>query len=147
MYRPSTIPDSIEAGLNESLSHSKLYLKTVYTEGGDNDDIIIFNLNSLISKYIDIVNRDYVKTVELTEQEYTRYRFNPKLFCSETYETAELWSSLLLINNMISQMDFDKKTIKMFTPQITDFIDEMFVLEENNINENTQYVNDIIKNA
>lgn len=145
MFAASTMLDSIEAAKNEAITHDKLFIKAVCTETNDKS-IIIFNINSLITKYIEEIKKKYIQKVALTDEELNKYKFKPKLFCKDMYGTTELWSSLLLINNMISQVDFTASTIYAFKPSIIDFINEMNVLEENNINDNIQYIENIKKN-
>lgn len=145
MFNPSTIPDTIEAAKNAPITHDKLYLSAICDSSIDKS-LVIFNMNSMISKYLEEVKKNHIQKVALTQEEAARYRFNPKLLCYDMYNTPELWSSLLLINNIISQADFTLTTLYVFKPSIIEFIEEILVLEENNINENAQYVENIKKN-
>lgn len=145
MFNPSTIPDTIEAAKNAPITHDKLYLNAI-CESSIDDSLVIFNMNSMISKYLEEVKKNHIQKVALTREEAARYRFNPKLLCNDMYNTPELWSSLLLINNIISQADFTLTTLYVFKPSIIEFIEEVLVLEENNINENAQYIENIKKN-
>lgn len=144
MYNPSTIQDSIDFHQNENFKHENLYLKTSFYDR-KTDTTVIFNFHSLILKYIDIINRDYIKHTELSDIELSEYKYNPKKFCKANYGTEELWSALLLVNNMISIVDFNKSKIKVFTPEITTLIEEIFVLEEREINENKENMSRIEK--
>ena len=52
------------------------------------------------------------------------------------YNTPELASSLLYINNMISITEFTKKTINIFTEDIMDIINELMSLNEDDLKQN-----------
>lgn len=145
MNYSSTIQDSIEKAANETLTHSRLFLRAT-CDVTNSKDIVIFNFNSLVTKYIEEIKKNYIQTVELSDEEQAKYRFNPKGLSYDLYGTTELWSSLLLINNIISQVDFTPSSLYVFKTSILDFFDEVFVLEEGNINDNMQYIENIKKN-
>lgn len=118
------------------ISHPKLFLKSVIKSGDNN---LIVNSTSLSNKYYDYIIKT-VMTLELTNTEYMRYRYQPKLFCYETYGTVELWSLLLKINNITSVSEFNNKKIKVFSASIFNVLNEILVNEDKNILENNDSI-------
>ena len=104
-----------------------------------NDRVIIHCATPLITKYWDII-QNYVVDIELTEDEFLKYARRPRLLSLEKYETIELWASILLINNMVSPVQFNKRKIKMFTTDILEILEELLILEEGNIKLNEAYI-------
>ena len=133
----ATIQDLVQFGKSLDLSHSKLHTKTSFlTDAGDK---IIINYTSILDKYYDIIKKN-TTIVDMTDEELNKYRFQPKRFCMDFYNTPELWSLLLRINNMTSTTQFDQKKIKVFTSNIFDILNEILILEESAIRENNDQV-------
>jgi hypothetical protein len=131
-----TITDFITYGKSLDISHSKLYLKSTITA---NNKKIIFNSTSFGNKYLPLI-LEHCTDITLTDKELILYRYKPKLYCWEKYETMELWSLLLKINNMISLLDFNKKDIKVFNNDIDSVINEILIIESDNITTNANKV-------
>ena len=113
-------------------SHDKMYLKSLVKS---NDNTLIINYTSLANKYYDIILR-HCYNLTLSDMEHARYRFQPKLFCYETYGTAELWSLLLKVNHWTSVTQFDAKTFRAFRPTIFEVINDILVRSADDINDN-----------
>lgn len=145
MIYPSTIEESIEEARSLPLTHDKLFFKSAYQES-DKYNLIIINFHSLVRKYIEEIRKNYLTLVELDEKEMLVYKYHPKKFCDDVYGTPEIWGALLLVNNMVSQLEFTSSKIYVFKKSILDFLDEVLVLEEDNMNWNTQYIENKKKN-
>lgn len=128
------IESFIEYGKSLEIGHHKFFLKEKI--GDNRDGSIIFNLESLFDKYIDIIESQYVETYTMSDADLLDYRYNPKRFCYDVYGTTELWSILLRINHMNSVMEFNQKTIKSFNLYITTALTEILNLEKDVIAEN-----------
>lgn len=132
----STISSLAEYEKRLDLSHSKLYLKSLVDS--DNNKLIV-NSTSLANKYYDYI-LESVDIVKLTNKEYMKYRYQPKLFCYDMYGTPELWSLLLKINNFDSVAEFNRKKIKVLSPTIFNILNEILLNERENILENYERV-------
>lgn len=132
----TTISSLMEYEQQLDLTHSKLFLKSMVASGNNK---LIVNTTSLANKYYDYI-LDTVVTVSLTDSEYMKYRFQPKMFCNDMYGTTELWSLLLKVNNFTSISEFDSKKIKVFGTRIFNVLNEILINEENNILENRERV-------
>lgn len=128
----ATIADLIAFGKALDLSHSKLHTKTSFTSSNDK---VVINYTSILDKYYELIKLQTVDLV-MTDMEASKYRFQPKRFCMDTYNTPELWSLLLRVNNLTSATQFVNKKIKAFGPKIFDVLNEIIILEESAIRQN-----------
>ena len=133
----STIGEQIDYGMDTPLSNSIMHMKEKFKD--KNDRVIVHCATPLITKYWDII-QNYVVDIELTEEEFLKYARRPRLLSLDKYETIELWASILLINNMVSPVQFNKRKIKMFTTDILEILEELLILEEGNIKLNEAYI-------
>jgi hypothetical protein len=127
MYRnKSTIRNIIDNGLEEKITSSSLSLKTVITNSSG--EMFIVNMFNLYEKYYEILLDDVV-TATLSEEEYNKYRFNPRLLSFDLYGTQELHYMLLRLNHVYSVINFDFTEVRVFKPTIISKINEIMVLE------------------
>ncbi len=126
-FETATMEGLINAGKKLNVSHSKIHFKAGATKP-DGTQLVV-NYYSLIDRYRDFINKILVKYT-MTEEEFIKYRYQPKKMCLDFYGTTELWGALLRVNNMHSCTQFNKETIKMFTHDIEDVLTEILILEE-----------------
>lgn len=136
LMRATSIKDYIYKGLNQSFVVSDIaFIEKMIADDGD----IILTFETIVSKYLHIL-KPFIVDLELTDDELFLYKFQPKRFCLDIYNTMELWSSLLYINNMVSITEFNRKKIKVFTPQILEVIDDLLALMETDLQANKNRV-------
>lgn len=132
-FEMSNMENLIKAGKNLDISHEKLHLKAFFIDKEKKK--IIINYTSLIDKYQDFMSKIIID-YEMTDEEFIKYKFQPKRFCMDMYGTTELWSTLLRINNMVSAIQFTNKKIKAFTQDIFDVLNEILILEDDRLKRN-----------
>lgn len=125
----STVSLVIRDGLRRELRHSSLHtsVEVVASDGSSS----IINVESILDKYNDVLAKEVI-VYELTDDEFRRYKFRPRTFCDDYYNNVDLWGALLRINNMMTAVDFKKKTIKTFGPKFITVLDELLTIEEEN---------------
>ena len=101
-----TMEEFIALGRGTSVTYDKYSYKDLLSNG---TEISVLNL---VSDYINEF-KDVAVTVTLTDEEYRKYRFKPKLLCGDIYSNSELYWVILLLNGMIDVKDFNLKTFKM----------------------------------
>ena len=136
MLRVTTIPEFIDKGRRQVfvIDDASILEKIV-----DDDADIVISFDTLYAKYHRILV-PFIKDFEFTDIELQTYKYQPKRFCLDIYNTTELWSALLYINNMISITEFKKKKIKVFAPQILDLLDDIYALVETDMVKNKDRV-------
>lgn len=128
----NTLSSLVKYGKKLPLSHSAMHIKSKLKF---NDTNVIVNYHSFIDEYMDFIKPILIKYT-LTDNEYEKYIYQPKLFCLDNYGEAELWSILLKVNNMTSILEFDRKDLILFTDEIFDILSEILILESDDIRDN-----------
>ena len=122
----STIQDIITAGIENKLTNRELSIKEVLTNSANEKFVV--NLFNLFEKYYEIL-LDNTVIVTLSDSEYEKYRFNPKLLSYDLYGTYELHFMLLRLNHLYSVIEFDLQEVRVFKPNIITLLNEIMVLE------------------
>lgn len=125
----STINELISLGKQLKISSETMSIKEIVTN--THNERFIVNFTSVIDKYYDIL-LDHTSIVKLTDDEYLRYRYKPKLLSEELYGTQELHSLLLRLNHITSVIQFDFTELRVFNTNIIKLINEIMILEEEN---------------
>ena len=76
---------------------------------------ILYPTYNILSDYLDEIRDDYCVIVTLTDKDLMHYAYRPKLLCYEIYGKTELAFMILLINDMASFKQFNKKRLLMPT--------------------------------
>lgn len=129
----SSMHQQVSASKNLDISFEKLFFKSKITNP-DSSKIVV-NHECILDLYMEDILK-VCKTVTMSDKEYEDYRYQPKKFCFDMYGITELWFLILKINNMVSTLEFDRKTLRVFSPDITKVINEIMILEEERYNEN-----------
>lgn len=134
MYRDrSTIQSVIDEGLETKMLSTTLSLKEIITNSAGEKFIV--NMFNLYEKYYEIL-LDHVVVATLTEAEYRRYRFQPKLLSFDLYGTKELHYMLLRLNHVYSVINFDFNEVRVFKPTVLNLLNEIMVVEAEEYIEN-----------
>lgn len=136
----STISELILAGKQEKYTPDNLHLKQVFQS---NDDKIVINLYSVIDRYIEQL-KTLLIDVEMSDTEYEKYVYKPKLLCVELYDNIDLAPLILRMNNMLSVLEFNRKDIKLFKTSVIGYLNEIINLEKERLDENESSNNKII---
>jgi hypothetical protein len=128
MYN-STIKELINNGKHSTLNTDELSLKTVVTNSLNEKFVV--NISCVFEKYYELLT-DHAVTVILTNEEYLRYRFKPRMLSKDLYGTYDLHYLLLKLNNITSVIYFDFTELKVFKPEIISLLNEIQILEEEN---------------
>lgn len=123
----SSISDMIEYGKTLSINQETLSFPVkIQTSFYDH---IILNYETMYSDYLEQL-QEYLVYYTMTDQEYIKYKYQPKLFCYEKYGVMDVAYILLRVNNMSSTLEFTKKKIKIFTEEFFDILLEIQIMEE-----------------
>lgn len=129
----STIRDIIDYGLEEKMTVRELSLKETVTNSAG--ELFVVNLFNLFEKYYELL-LDNTVIATLSEEEYKKYRFNPRLLSQDLYGTRELHFMLLRLNYVYSVTEFDFTEVRVFKSNITSLLNEIMVLESENYIDN-----------
>lgn len=127
MYNPPTIEEQVELGLKSLYGHRQLN-SCAFIHDEQSDTTLKIPFNPIFSQYKDYFDK-ISYTVELTEEEQNRFRFQPKLVSLEMYGTVDYWSMILYLNEAPSVIDFEpEKLTLIYNDKLNDFINELRIL-------------------
>ena len=132
-YIRTTIQNIIDHGKHLKINNSELSLKHVMNNSADEKFII--NISNLFEKYYELL-LDNTVIVVLTDEEYLKYRFKPKVLSHDLYGTMELHYMLLRLNHVYSVTNFDFKEVRVFNTNILSLLNEIMILENEEFIEN-----------
>ena len=132
-----TISDYTKAYKEESVTFASLHLKEVDIK--INGEKIILLSDSILDKYTDVLN-EYLVTKTLTDSEYNKYQYNPKLLSYALYGTVELWFLILYANQLCSVTQFHINPVKVYSSGVIKVIQSILNLEKPVIDANEEEV-------
>lgn len=122
----STIQSVIEEGLELKLTIKDLAFKEII-ENSSGEKFVV-NMFNLYEKYYELL-LEHATIVVLTDEEYGKYRYNPRLLSKDLYGTPELHYMLLRLNYVYSIINFDFREVRVFRTNITTLLNEIMVME------------------
>lgn len=124
-----TVEDLVKLGPIDDVTYTKFSLLT-------NLSNIQIPSQNIIFDYMDEMEKLAVN-VYLTETEYQRYKYKPKLLSYDIYGTTEAYFVIMALNNIIDVRDFTMKKLKMLKRDALDFVlGSIYTANENLINQN-----------
>ena len=100
-----TVEQFIATNSNSNINYEKLSL----IEKMDSVYTITYNL---LNDYKDDLDKVTI-TINLNDEEYTKYVYKPKLLAYDVYGNVELYFIILFINNICNVKEFNNRKIKM----------------------------------
>lgn len=128
-YERNTMDEYVEEGLNLQFSRASNLFRTKVGNS------IIAPYQTIVCRYYDSL-KSYITQKTFTDEEFAKYKYNPRFLSYDLYGTPELWADLLYINNMVSVTAFKKQTINIFTTSIIDALIEIRLIIENDLIDN-----------
>lgn len=101
-----SLEDFITSGANVSITYDKLSFKERLTNG---TEISILNV---VNDYLPEI-KELCSHVTLTNAEYQKYKYKPKLLCYDVYGNPEIYFVIMLLNGIIDVKEFDMQSFKM----------------------------------
>ena len=139
----NTIQDYISSYEDEELVSSAFFLKQVFTTNANKK--MLLNFNSLVLKYMPELQEIKIK-ITLSNEEYAKYRYNPKYLSHDIYGTTELWFLILEANELHSVRQFDSKTIYLYRVDIVEKMTRILNLETVSKNYNEDQITESLLN-
>ena len=136
-----TITDYITQYNNEDITFSEFFLKQVFTT--DAGKKLLINFENIMIKYMPEL-KDLKVKVTLSNEEYSKYKYNPKLLSYDIYGTTELWFLILEANELHTISQFNSKTLYLFQTDILNKAARILNLEVDNKNYNEDEISAIL---
>ncbi len=101
-----TLEAFITSGANVSITYDKLSFKERLSNG---TEISILNV---VNDYLPEI-KALSSYVTLSDAEYQKYKYKPKLLCYDVYGNTEIYFVILLLNGIIDVKEFDMQSFRM----------------------------------
>lgn len=131
-YEQNTMDKYVQEGKRLPFSRANNLFRTREGE-------VITPYQTIVCRYYDSL-KPYIEDKTFTDEEFEKYKFNPRFLSYDLYGTPELWADILYINNMVSVTSFKKRTIKVFKASIIDAMIEIKLIIENDLIDNKQEI-------
>ena len=124
--KTSTIEEFIAFKNDDSISYNNLSFRDKY-------DNIIYPIKNVIDDYIDELMELTIE-VTMSDIEYLKYRYRPKLLAGYLYDNPELDFLIMRINGICNMKEFDSKTIKLVKEDdLSDFLTSVYNANKSDI--------------
>lgn len=124
-----TLQQFVDSGSKVSISYDKF--STTETI-----DDIKFPVYHVIDDYLDELKAMCVD-VELSEKEYIKYRYRPKILAYDVYGSIDLDFIVLAVNGLCDMKEFDLRLLKLLKKtDLTDALSSIYSAESDFINSN-----------
>lgn len=128
-----SVEEFVELGRLDDMTYNKFAILAEITGQRVN---INFPEHNVIYDYMKEI-KDCCVTLEFTDEDLVKYRYNPKLLSYHIYGTVELYFVILAVNGMCSFKDFNKKRIKvLYKRDIIRLMEQIYAAESAYIKNN-----------
>ena len=107
----SSLDDFVDARTSSNTSYQTLSLVELINE---DSRLIEFPAYNVLNDYYDEL-KDAAVVINLSDEEYFKYRFRPKLLAYDLYNNTELGFIILILNELMSVKEFDLRQIKLIS--------------------------------
>lgn len=100
----------------------------------DEYDNISYPIKNIIDDYKDELMELVLTDITLSESEYLKYRYKPRLLANDIYDNPDLDFIILAINGVCNMKEFNSRTIKLIKlTELNNFLTTIF-------NANKEYI-------
>jgi hypothetical protein len=114
-YKPeetTTLEDFVAAGEDVSITYHKLSLV-------EDCEGIKFPIQNILDDYEDELE-SVCKSVELSDEQASKYKYKPKLLAYDIYGNPELYFIILMVNGICNMKEFtlENKVVKLISKRV-----------------------------
>lgn len=106
--KTTTIQELIASSSNTTLSYKSFSFMERLSDNS------VISVHDVVSDYITELRNASV-TIKLTDEQYRKYVYKPKLLCNDIYGNPELYFIILLLNDIADVKEFNKTKFLMLT--------------------------------
>lgn len=110
------------------------------------DVYVLMNTRSIASKYRKELQAK-ATLYKLSDRDAHKYDYRPDKFCYDYYGTVEMVPFILLVNNMVSKIEFTNldKGIYILSDDVVETLNEILIKEERTMRLNRAEIDDELK--
>lgn len=131
-----TVEDFIALGISDEMTYSNFSVLAKCID----ESSILYAQDNVIYDYLEELKSSCV-TIELTDEDAIRYRYNPKRLSYQIYGSTELYFIILALNGMCSFKDFNKKHIKvLYKRDLQSLLTQIYNAEAEFLSKNRNHI-------
>ena len=131
--KTKSVEEFVELGMADDITYENYSILAEITGHNVN---IRFPEHNVIYDYLKELKKNTV-LLEFDDENYIKYRYNPKKLAFDVYGSTELYFVILAINGMCSFKDFNKKKIKvLYKHDMNALLTSIYNAEEDYISKN-----------
>lgn len=137
--KTATIEEFIDMKETDDITYSQfsILVKCI----GENS-VIQYAQDNIIYDYMDELLESAVE-YELTDDEYVKYRYKPKLLAYDLYGSTEIYFVIMALNGMCNIKDFTKRKLKLlYRSRLIELLNEIYSAESEYIKYNRLNLDD-----
>ncbi len=124
MYQYNNLDDFVAYGKTLTISYQNLSLTEIFND-------IKFPMFNIIQDYIEEL-KDEAITITFTDKEYYKYKYKPRLLSAYLYGSTEFFPIILQLNDIASEKEFTKKSIKLIPADtMKSLLEKIYIAEQN----------------
>ena len=124
MYQYNNLDDFVAYVKTLTISYQNLSLTEIFND-------IKFPMFNIIQDYIEEL-KDEAITITFTDKEYYKYKYKPRLLSAYLYGSTEFFPIILQLNDIASEKEFTKKSIKLIPADtMKSLLEKIYIAEQN----------------
>lgn len=96
---------------------------------------ISYPVYNIFMDYMDELEKISIR-VRLSDDEFDKYQFRPKILAYDLYGSTELYFLLMLLNKICDEKDFNSKVITIIDPTQISVVNDILIAETDYLNDN-----------
>ena len=139
-----TITDQIASMKAKKITEKSMGLQSLVKI--DTDQYVLMNTRSIASKYRKEI-QEKATLYKLNDRDAHKYDYRPDKFCYDYYGTIEMVPFILLVNNMVSKIEFTNldKGIYILSTDVVETLNEILRKEERTLRLNRAEIDEELK--
>ena len=132
----STIDDFIALRSTDTVTYYNL---SILAKSLVNSNLI-YSESNILDTYMDELKKIYVE-IELTPEQYSKYKYKPKLLAYDLYGSTEIFFVIMALNGICNIKDFNLKKVRLvYASDMVEFINSVVSAEKRYIELNRKYI-------
>lgn len=137
--KAATIEEFIEMGDTDEITYHNfsILVKCI----GENSSIE-YSQDNILYDYVDELKEKSV-LVSMTDNEYIKYKYKPKLLSYDIYGTTEMYFVIMVLNGICNIKDFSKRKVRLLKKSdMLDLLNQIYTAESDYIKYNRAHLDD-----
>ena len=133
----STVEDFIEMGASDEMTYKNFSILVNFI---GESSVVEYAQDNVIYDYIDELMEKSV-VFELSDDDYIKYRYKPKLLSYDIYGTTELYFVIMALNGICNIKDFNKRKLNLlYKSDLLNILNEIYSAESDYISYNRKHI-------